>query len=47
MNNLAEAEAYEDSADPAELMLRYKQTGDLEIRNQLVMHYLGSVKKQL
>ena len=29
MNNLAEAEAYEDSADPAELMLRYKQTGDL------------------
>lgn len=45
MNNLAEAEAYEDSADPAELMLRYKQTGDLEIRNQLVMHYLGSVKK--
>lgn len=45
MNNLAEANLYADAADPVELMQRYKQTGDLEIRNQLVMHYLGSVKK--
>lgn len=45
MNNLAEADLYVNASDPVELMRQYKQTGDLEIRNQIVMHYLGSVKK--
>ena len=31
--------------DPVELMRIYKQTGDLEVRNQLVLHYMDSVKK--
>ena len=31
--------------DPVELMRIYKQTGDLEVRNQLVVHYMDSVKK--
>ncbi|MDD3228564.1 MAG: FliA/WhiG family RNA polymerase sigma factor [Oscillospiraceae bacterium] len=41
------AEHMEDAGNlnPEELMLRYKETGDLQIRNQLVMHYLSSVKK--
>ncbi|WP_099205302.1 sigma-70 family RNA polymerase sigma factor [Scatolibacter rhodanostii] len=29
--------------DPEGLMRKYKQTGDLEIRNQLVMHYIQHV----
>ncbi|WP_458862807.1 sigma-70 family RNA polymerase sigma factor [Acidaminobacterium chupaoyuni] len=31
------------AADPEELMLRYKESGSLELRNQLVMHYLQYV----
>lgn len=30
-------------ADPEKVMLRYKETGDTELRNQLVMHYLQYV----
>lgn len=46
MNTSAAESIYENrSTDPVELMLQYKRTGDLETRNQLVMHYLGSVKK--
>lgn len=30
-------------ADPEEIMLRYKKTGDLELKNQLVMHYIKHV----
>lgn len=30
-------------ANPEELMLQYKATGDLELRNRLVMHYLQYV----
>ena len=26
--------------DPERIMLRYKETGEVELRNQLVMHYL-------
>ncbi len=29
--------------DPEALMIKYKQTGDVELRNQLVMHYLQYV----
>ncbi len=29
--------------DPEKVMLRYKETGDVELRNQLVMHYLQYV----
>ena len=29
--------------DPETVMLRYKETGDVELRNQLVMHYLQYV----
>lgn len=29
--------------NPEKLMLRYKETGDVELRNQLVMHYLQYV----
>ena len=29
--------------DPEKVMLRYKETGDIELRNQLVMHYLQYV----
>lgn len=31
--------------NPTELMALYKQTGDLAVRNQLVLHYISSVKK--
>ena len=30
-------------AEPEKVMLRYKETGDIELRNQLVMHYLQYV----
>ena len=30
-------------ADPEKVMLRYKETGDIALRNQLVMHYLQYV----
>lgn len=30
-------------ADPEKVMLRYKETGDVDLRNQLVMHYLQYV----
>lgn len=34
----------EDKAiNPEEVMRRYKTTGDVELRNQLVMHYLQFV----
>ncbi len=35
----------DNQKDPVELMKQYKQTGDLSIRNQLVMYYINSVKK--
>ena len=31
--------------DPVELMRLYKRTGSMEVRNQLVLHYMDSVKK--
>ena len=31
--------------DPVELMRLYKKTGDLSIRNQIVLHYMDSIKK--
>lgn len=31
--------------DPVELMRLYKRTGNMEVRNQLVLHYMDSVKK--
>ena len=30
-------------SDPEGLMRRYKETGDVELRNQLVLHYLQHV----
>ncbi len=41
INNLQIKEHKVDN--PEELMLKYKQTGNIEIRNQLVMHYLQYV----
>ncbi len=40
-NNLQIKECRVDN--PEELMLKYKQTGNIEIRNKLVMHYLQYV----
>ena len=41
----AAAKKKETCEDPVELMRLYKQTGDLELRNRLVLHYMDSVKK--
>lgn len=36
-----------EKINPEELMAAYKQTGDLNIRNQLVMHYAPTVKNTI
>lgn len=33
--------------DPQQVMLRYKETGNIELRNQLVMHYLQYVNSAI
>jgi RNA polymerase sigma factor for flagellar operon FliA len=42
-----EQQPVKEAINPEELMAAYKQTGDIKIRNQLVMHYAPAVKNTI